>query len=260
MRTQQTGRPDDGLPACTTCNNLRRVRVPPAAPGPNGELSRLDWCPDCGHLARRQHRLTVYRRKRDRIEKYSQKIGRYACQTFETFNQRQEEKSTALVRKAYQAALAFSQAPQGWLVLYGPKGTGKSHLAAAIANHLETLPEDERPLVMFLTAPDLLDLLRSGYRAGDYDELLTLCREVDLLILDDLGVEQGTDWATEKLFQIVNYRYQTELPTVVVTNHRLEELESRIRDRLSDDDLCTKFQIVAPTYRQRSSAPGTIVQ
>ena len=253
-------RPDDGLPACATCNNLRRVSVLLDAPGPNGELNRLDWCPDCGHLARRQHRLAVYRRKRDRIEKYTQKVGRYARQTFGAFNQRKNEDGTTLIRKAYQAALEFSRNLRGWLVLYGPKGTGKSHLAAAIANHLETQPEDERPLVLFLTAPDLLDLLRSGYRAGDYGELLGLCCEVDLLILDDLGVEQGTDWATEKLFQIVNRRYQMELPTVVVTNHRLEELESRIYDRLSDDDLCTRVQVVAPTYRQRKSAPGTIVQ
>ena len=258
---EPSARPDDDLPPCTTCNNLRRVRVELTTPDPQGRLNHLAWCPDCGHLARRAHRLAVYRRMRTRIEKYTQRKGRYERQTFATFDLRKAGgKSTALVRAAYQAALAFAHEPQGWLVLYGPKGTGKSHLAAAIANHLATLPEDDRPITMFLTAPDLLDLLRSGYGAGDYTELLSLCREVELFILDDLGVEQGTDWATEKLFQIVNARYQAELPTVVISNHKLSELEPRLYDRLSDDDLCIRVEILAPTYRQRRSAPGTIVQ
>jgi DNA replication protein DnaC len=250
--------PDDGLPPCATCKNLRWVRIQ-MCPDAAGKPSCLVRCPDCGQLARRQHRLLVYRNRRDRIEKYTQKVGRYARQTFASFAQRQGEGAVA-IRKAHQAALAFAKDPHGWLVMYGPKGTGKSHLAAAIANHLETLPEDERPLVMFLTAPDLLDLLRSGYRAGDYDELLSLCREAEVLILDDLGAEQETDWAMEKIFQIINHRYQMELPTVVVTNNRLEELDPRIYDRLGDDDLCVKVRIIAPTYRQRLSAPGTVVQ
>jgi DNA replication protein DnaC len=217
-------------------------------------------CPDCGALAQRQHRLQVYRSKRDRIEKYTQKIGRYTRQTFDAFDQRESTPNTASIRSGFRAAWAFASKPQGWLVLYGPKGAGKSHLAAAIANHLESLPEEQRPLVMFLTAPDLLDLLRSGYNAGDYDELLNLCRNVDVLILDDLGVEQTKEWVTEKLFQILNHRYQAELPTVVISNHRLEELEPRLYDRLSDDDMSVRVDMLAPTYRQRRSSPDRIVQ
>jgi DNA replication protein DnaC len=250
---------DDGLPHCDTCHDLRRMRIPLNHPDAEGRWNVLAWCPDCGHLARRQRRIAVYHARRERIEAYTQKAGRYRRQTFERFEQRRE-KGTASVRRAYNAALAYAHSPQGWLALYGSKGTGKSHLAAAIANHLEGLPENERPLVMFLTAPDLLDLLRSGYDAGDYGELLGLAKVVEVLILDDLGVEQGTPWAEEKLFQILNHRYQAELATVVVTNCRLEFLEPRVYDRLSDDDLCKQVEIVAPSYRQRRSSPGEVVQ
>lgn len=210
-------------------------------------------CPACGHLAQRQRRREIYRRQKTRIQRYVQQIGRYNRQTFETFDLRlRGEETTAPVRQAYRAAQTFAQYPQGWLVFYGPQGTGKSHLAAAIANHLGALPEgDLPPLVLFCTAPDLLDLLRSGYNAGDYDELLRLCKTVDVLILDDLGTEQGTEWAEEKLFQILNHRYQAELPTVVVTNCRLEDLEPRLYDRLSDDDFSIRVKIIAPSYRQR---------
>jgi DNA replication protein DnaC len=217
-------------------------------------------CPVCGPIMARRRRLRAYRRRRDRIEQYTQKVGRYARQTFAAFDQREDVPNTASIRTGFRAAWTFADSPKGWLVLYGPKGTGKSHLAAAISNHLESLPEEERPLVMFLTVPDLLDLLRSGYTANDYDELLNLCRNVAVLILDDLGVEQTKEWAAEKLFQIFNHRYQSELPTVVISNHRLEELEPRLYDRLSDDDLGVRVEMLAPTYRQRRSSPDRIVQ
>ena len=165
------------------------------------------------------------------------------------------------MRKAFEAARRFADNPAGWLVLNGTNGTGKSHLAAAIMNHLTAVPEDQRPLILFITAPGLLDMLRSGYGPrGDYQELLHLCQTVDLLILDDLGVEKETDWAFEKLYLVLNHRYQAEAATVVVTNCRLQDLEPRIYDRLCDDDLCTRVSILAPSYRQHTSAPGTVVQ
>jgi DNA replication protein DnaC len=222
----------------------------------------LTRCPDCGHLAERARRRRVYRRKRKRIEQYTQRVGRYERQTFETFARRNGEAKTASVQEALEAALRFAEDPAGWLVLTGTKGTGKTHLASAICNRLvhAAVPEERKPLVLYLTAPDLLDLLRSGYDRDDHAELLDLCRSVDVLILDDLGVESGSsEWVREKLYSVVNYRYQAKLPTVVVTNERLVDLPPRLRDRLADDALCTHIKVIAPSWRQRKSAPGTIV-
>jgi len=250
----------DGLPHCTACNDTRRINVRLERPGPHDEVNRLDWCPVCGHLAQQQQRSRLYQRYRERIARYTQETGRYIRQTFAAFDQRKSEgRHTVSIRKAYAAARQFAADPKGWLVFYGTKGTGKTHLAAAIANALESRPEQTRLAVMLITAPDLLDLLRSGYNAGDYDDLLNLARTVSVLILDDLGVEKENEWVTEKLFQILNRRYQAELPTVIITNCRLEELEPRIYDRLSDDDLCTRCQILAPSYRQRRSSPGAVI-
>ncbi len=153
------------------------------------------------------------------------------------------------LRLAYEAARDYADKPSGWLVLKGSYGCGKTHLAAAIANRSI---EWGRP-VLFITVPDLLDHLRAAFGPGSpagFDQRFEDVRSAPLLILDDLGTESPTSWAQEKLFQIVNYRYNARLPTVITTNHELEEITLRIRSRLADPDLSRIVTILAPDYRQ----------
>jgi len=136
-----------------------------------------------------------------------------------------------LFSRAYQAARAFADEPQGWLVLTGPSGSGKTHLAAAIANRCI---ENNRP-VFYITTPDLLDHLRSSFDPSSeitYDEFFEQVRNTPLLILDDLGAQSSTPWAKEKLEQLLSYRYNNQLPTVIVSIVPIDELEERIRTRL----------------------------
>lgn len=141
----------------------------------------------------------------------------------------------------------FAAKPRGWLLLMGSYGCGKTHLAAAIAN---TCVEFGMQTI-FLTVPDLLDWLRYSYDAVDdsFEKRFEELRNVNLLVLDDLGAHNATGWAAEKLFQIIDYRYIRKLPTVVTTNLDLEDLDDRIRSRLQDPDLVTSVRISAPDYR-----------
>ncbi len=141
----------------------------------------------------------------------------------------------------------FVASPKGWLVLMGSYGCGKTHLAAAVAN---TCVEFGMT-TLFLTVPDLLDWLRFSYDAPDttFEERFEEIRNVGLLVLDDLGSQNATNWAAEKLFQIVDYRYIRKLPTVITTNLDLEDLDDRIRSRIQDPDLVTRVRITAPDYR-----------
>jgi len=158
--------------------------------------------------------------------------------------------------RAYQAAKAFATEPEGWLVLAGPSGCGKTHLAAAIANHRI---ENNHP-VFYITAPDLLDHLRATFSPDSeipYDEFFERVRNTPLLILDDLGAQSSTPWAREKLDQLLNHRFNNQLPTVIVSITPIEELEERIRTRLiasSLYQLCT-FDEEAPTLLTFSWAP-----
>lgn len=175
------------------------------------------------------------------------------------------------VREAHVVACAYAQDPSGWLVFLGGYGCGKTHLAAAIANEFLA---SHQP-VYFAVVPDLLDHLRATFDPSSsmkYDDLFERIKEVALLVLDDLGVEMSTPWATEKLFQLLNYRYNYRLPTVITTNHRmLRALDERLASRLSDRALVRTVLIEAPDYRRRAhsaelvsarkeSHPGEVVE
>ena len=148
---------------------------------------------------------------------------------------------------AFSQAQQFAGNPHGWLLMMGSYGCGKTHLAAAIAN---TCVEFGMQTI-FLTVPDLLDWLRYSYDASDdsFERRFEELRNINLLVLDDLGAHNATSWAAEKLFQIIDYRYIRKLPTVVTTNLKLEDLDDRIRSRLQDPDLVTNVCISAPDYR-----------
>ena len=170
--------------------------------------------------------------------------------TFDTFSLRQEELEPAQVRsleKALKAAMAFAEKPRGWLTLTGPYGCGKTHLAAAIANARTEIGDPP----LFVMVPDLLDHLRAAFSPSSnvtYDRRFDEIRTAPLLILDDLGTQSMTPWVREKLYQLFNYRYNAELPTIITTADTLEEMDARIRSRLLDSRLCTIYAITAPAY------------
>jgi len=69
-----------------------------------------------------------------------------------------------------------------------------------------------------------------------YDQLFEQVRNAPVLVLDDLGTENATPWAQEKLFQVINERFNSRQPMVITTNKRLSRLDDRLRARLADPD------------------------
>ena len=106
--------------------------------------------------------------------------------------------------------------------------------------------------VFFVVVADLLDHLRSTFSPDSkisYDEFFEKIKETPLLILDDFGEQSATLWAQEKLYQLLNYRYNARLPMVVTTCLSLDEIETRISSRMVDPRLSLVFNIIAPDYR-----------
>ncbi len=155
------------------------------------------------------------------------------------------------LRNAFRAAKNYAESPEGWFVLLGRTGCGKTHLAAAIGHHLES----KGITVEFCVVPDLLELLRSSFRedaaVGQFDQIFEAARTTPCLILDDLGVHSATPWAQEKLFQILNYRYNAKLPTVITVGCALDDLPDSWVSRMYDTKVSMIFEIEAPDYRGR---------
>jgi len=152
------------------------------------------------------------------------------------------------LRTAFDQAVEFARSPEGWLIFQGVNGCGKTHLAAAIANYRRA---QGKP-VFFVVVPDLLDHLRSTFSPDSkisYDEYFERLKETPLLILDDFGEQSTTPWAQEKLYQLINYRYNARLPMVVTTCLSLDEIETRISSRMVDPRISLVFNIMAPSYR-----------
>jgi len=161
-------------------------------------------------------------------------------------------RSQELFGRACQAAVAFANEPEGWLVLSGSSGSGKTHLAAAIVN--ERIRQGHP--AFYITAPDLLDRIRASFGPDSempYDEFFDNVRNTPLLVLDDLGVQSGTPWAKEKLDQLLTSRFNNELPTVIVAITPVEQMDDRLRTRLTDPRLC---QVYVLEEELRSSEYG----
>ena len=143
--------------------------------------------------------------------------------------------SRQMFSEGVAAAAGFAEDPQAWLVLTGPSGSGKTHLAVAIANRCI----ERNQTAFFIVAADLLDHLRAAYSPDSpvsYDELFEQVRNVPVLILDDLSLANATPWAQEKLFQVINHRYNNALPTVVTVRGPLQRLDDALRTRLEGAD------------------------
>jgi len=229
-----------GDPNCPICKGLGYVRLDVPVDHPN--FGKLFPC-TC-----RAQEIQSQRTEALRGVSNFPALERFTFESFNPDGQGLTPDRQTNLRWAYQRAQEYASAPAGWLVFRGGYGCGKTHLAAAIAN---ACVKQGFP-VLFITVPDLLDHLRAAFgpESGQaYDARFNEVRTASVLILDDLGTEHATPWALEKLFQILNHRYMNRLPTVITTNHELEDLEPRLRSRLSAVDLVAIVTILAPDYR-----------
>lgn len=127
----------------------------------------------------------------------------------------------------YRNAIARREHPKS-LVIMGTKGTGKTWLACAIA---KLLMDPDRPVpVTYTTVAELLEALRGPFRPGlDVDMVLYL--NAPVLILDDFGAENLTDWSREQLYRLSHGRDHNGLPTIVTTNLKGPEIWERYESR-----------------------------
>lgn len=161
-------------------------------------------------------------------------------------------------RAALERMRAWTEAPEGWVVLWGGPGTGKTHLLAAAWNALA----QDGFRALYVVVPSLLDFVRRGYEAGgasgsaEASARFEAVASAPVLLLDDLGAERRTEWSEETLFKLLDHRYRHELPTATGTNLVLDDLEPRIASRLQDRRLARVVAMGGPDMRRMGASGG----
>lgn len=221
----------------------------------------------------------LMRKRIDRAFKESGMPERWRGYTFERF--KAEEGSTnAYARcKRYAEWIADCEKkhsptpPPNGIYLSGRSGNGKTHLAAAILNAIIAASPSTPTLAMSMQ--ELIGRLKQSYDSDESeakeDELIKTYTEVPVLLIDDLGSEQPTEWAADRIFRIVNGRYNNNLPTIVTSNYDTDSLAKRltpkrhsengdytdgikIADRLAE--MCVEFKLTGESYRRKRAKEG----
>jgi len=151
-------------------------------------------------------------------------MGRYQEKTFDSYLPQNDKQ-----KRIKSFCQAYAQSLNGWVMLHGKggsyTGTGKSHLAAAIAN----VASASGTGVEYATVPDLLGHILSNWERTE--ERVTKLMRVGLLILDDAGQEVvrggGVDQFGEKFFRVLNYRDMEGMPIIITSNYTLNELAAK---------------------------------
>lgn len=143
--------------------------------------------------------------------------------------------------------------PTPWLLLYGQLGVGKTGLTIGAVK----LALSAGRSALFRSFVDVLSDIRATYRTRDAAEpdeadLMRALKSVDVLALDDIGAERPTGWAQERLYEILNHRYNERKRTVLTTNLSGAEMTDRLGERIVSriDGMAWIYEIDGPNLRE----------
>ncbi|MND93608.1 DNA replication protein DnaC [compost metagenome] len=182
--------------------------------------------------------------------------ARFESCTLENYEPVNDEARRALkVCQAYASRWPERLKKGGGLVMCGKPGTGKNHLALAIARHAIT---EHQSSAVFTTALKIAREYKSTWSKTSTrteDEVIRHFTLPDLLIIDEVGVQFGSDTEKQIMFEIINNRYERMKPTILISNQSKDELSAfigeRVIDRMNDGGGCT-LAFTWDSYRSKS--------
>ena len=139
--------------------------------------------------------------------------------------------------KNLELAKFYSEDPRGWLIITGPTGTGKTHIALGIAH---ACVKGNKP-VTFKSMQNVIEEIRSTISTNNEDSYNILI-DSPFLIIDDFGTQINSNWVEEKIDYLFTYRYNRKLPTVIVLNKSIFDFSDRFQMKFSDPNLVENIE------------------
>lgn len=197
-------------------------------------------CPGCVDQAVRdeaeKRRQQAAERERDRLESFIERAAiprRFVGRGFGNFSAQTPDQQRALdVARGYADTFDQRLKAGHGLVFSGMPGTGKSHLAAAILQAV--LP---RHTGLYVTCMGVIRMVRNTWRRDSEkseQQVLETLAGVDLLVIDEIGVQYGTDGEQTVLFEVLDMRYQDQMPTILLTNQDKDGFKGYVGERSFD--------------------------
>ncbi len=243
---------EDGLLYCGSCRQAKEAYFPE---GTAAWLGRDRHPKECDCQRKRREALEAAERERKHLDTVEALKRRgFTNPAMKNWTFANDNGKCPQMESAHSYVERWESIETGnhGLILWGSVGTGKSFFAGCIAN---ALMEKEIPVCMTNFALILNDLAASFTGRNEYID--RLC-SFPLLILDDFGMERGTEYGLEQVYNVIDSRYRSGKPLIVTTNLTLEELQNpedtahaRIYDRLTE--MCTPVRFAGENFRKAAA-------
>ena len=242
---------EDGLVYCGKCGSRKQLRV---KFGDKNHVVRCVCKCESKELEekKRQEEYEEQMRRINRLKEASMMDKKYREITFDKYEVREENKKVFEMAKKYADRFQDMYKKNQGLLLYGPVGTGKSFTAACIGNYLLN---NAKPVIMTSFVKILQDIWENDREA----EYITILNSASLLIVDDLGTERETDYALEKVYNIIDSRVRANKPMIITSNLELNDMmecedirKKRIYDRILE--CCYPMYVGGKSFRMMKAA------
>lgn len=242
---------EDGLVYCGKCGSRKQLRV---KFGDKTHVVRCVCKCESKELEekKRQEEYEEQMRRINRLKEASMMDKKYREVTFDKYEVREENKKVFEMAKKYADRFQNMYKKNRGLLLYGPVGTGKSFTAACIGNYLL---DNAKPVIMTSFVKILQDIWENDREA----EYITILNSASLLIVDDLGTERETDYALEKVYNIIDSRVRANKPMIITSNLELNDMmecedirKKRIYDRILE--CCYPMYVGGKSFRMMKAA------
>ena len=242
---------EDGLVYCGKCGSRKQLRV---KFGDKTHVVRCVCKCESKELEekKKQEEYEEQMRRINRLKEASMMDKKYREVTFDKYEVREENKKVFEMAKKYVDRFQDMYKKNQGLLLYGPVGTGKSFTAACIGNYLL---DNAKPVIMTSFVKILQDIWENDREA----EYITILNSASLLIIDDLGTERETDYALEKVYNIIDSRVRANKPMIITSNLELNDMmecedvrKKRIYDRILE--CCYPMYVGGKSFRMMKAA------